>query len=331
VPILGWLVLRGRCRRCARPISARYPLVELTVALLFLGAYLRWGVSAAAAAGALLSAASVILIATDLEARILPDEITLGTLLLGLVLAGASDLVAGRHLRWGESDLLEAAAGAALGAGVLLGIRAAYQAVRGAEGMGLGDVKMIAMIGALTGPPGVLVSLFFASLSGALLGGALLLARALRWRRARSLALRGELLSSARVGAGLALDAGGVVVAAGARWREIPGSSEPSHPPSLGRPAGVPLLAFLRLGKRRLLRDLPTATGRLVLEDDVFFRVLAARFERAGTASLLLLSRADIPFGVFLAVGSLAAFAFARPALTLLFGDLPIPADRLLP
>ncbi|HKC23267.1 MAG TPA: prepilin peptidase [Thermoanaerobaculia bacterium] len=333
VPIVGWLFVRGRCRSCGARVSARYPLVELAVALLFLGAFLRWGLAPATVAAALLSAASVILIATDLEARILPDEVTLGTLALGLALDAAAD-AAGRHrLSWGESDLLEALAGAALGASVLLAVRFAYQALRGVEGMGLGDVKMIAMIGALTGPAGVLLSLFFGSVSGALLGGVLLLVRTARWSRARRLARAGRLERAAVVGGGLVLDEGGRVVAAGPRWSEIPGGSSPGAPPALALPVGRPMLALLRLGRRRARAGKTTFTGRLVLEDEEsFFRVLAARVERMGEGrTLLLLSRADIPFGVFLALGALAAFAFGRPALALLFGDIPVPAARLLP
>jgi leader peptidase (prepilin peptidase)/N-methyltransferase len=331
VPILGWLLLRGRCRACRAPISPRYPLVELVVAVLFLAAFLRYGATSEAVAAALLSAASVILVSTDLEARILPDEVTLGTMVLGLVLAATSDVAAHRPIRWGESDLLESAAGAALGAGLLLGIGGVYRGVRGGEGVGLGDVKMIAMIGALTGPAGVLLSLFFGSLSGALLGGALLASRALSWGRARALAHSGDLSGAARAGAGLAVSPEGRIVATGARWSEIPGASSAAEPPALARPVGRPLLALLRLGARRARRGVVTSTGRLVLEDETFFRVLAARVESVRGATLLLLARADIPFGVFLALGSVTAFVIGRAALSWLFGDLPIPAARLLP
>ena len=77
VPVVSWLVLGGRCRRCRAPISARYPLVETLVALLFLAAGFLYGPTLVAASAALLAGACVILAATDLEARTLPDEVTL--------------------------------------------------------------------------------------------------------------------------------------------------------------------------------------------------------------------------------------------------------------
>src|SRR5439155_22548091 len=119
---------------------------------------------------------------------------------VGLAIAGAHDLSSGSRLRLGESDLLDALLGAALGAGLLLSVRAAYKAFRGVEGMGSGDVTMIAMIGALSGPAGVLLSLFFGSLSGALLGAGLVASRELRWARARRGLARGD--AAAAVAAG---------------------------------------------------------------------------------------------------------------------------------
>src|SRR5204863_3479686 len=135
-----------------------------------------------------------------------------------------------------------------------------------------------------------------------LLGGVLLLVRAARWSRARRLARAGRLERAAVVGGGLVLDEDGRVVAAGPRWSEIPGGSTPGVAPSVALPVGRPMLALLRLGRRRARGGKATFTGRLVLEDEEsFFRVLAARVERVGEGrTLLLLSRADIPFGVFL-------------------------------
>ena len=94
VPVVSWLVLRGRCRRCGAPIDTRYPAVEMLVALLFLAAGLLYGPTLVAASAALLGAGCVILAATDLEARTLPDEVTFGTLGCGLLLAALRDRAA---------------------------------------------------------------------------------------------------------------------------------------------------------------------------------------------------------------------------------------------
>ncbi len=94
VPVVSWLVLRGRCRRCGAPIDIRYPVVEMLVALLFLAAGLLYGPTLVAASAALLSAACVILAATDLEARTLPDEVTFSTLGCGVLLAALRDRAA---------------------------------------------------------------------------------------------------------------------------------------------------------------------------------------------------------------------------------------------
>jgi leader peptidase (prepilin peptidase)/N-methyltransferase len=335
VPIVSWLLLRGRCRHCAAAISLRYPFIEAAVGMLFLLAALFWGPTPLAASAALLSAAGVVLVATDLESRVLPDEVTLGTLAVGVLLAGLRDVLARspeNPFRLAGSHTAEAVLGAAFGAALLLGVRAAYKAVRGGEGMGLGDVKMIAMIGAFTGPAGVLLTLLFASLSGSLVGLSLALARRLSWTGARRFreAPAGSAIPFARR-AGLLVDTGGHVVAAGPRWREIPGGAGVGVPVSSSGPAARQLVAFFRLARRRARSGLGSEYGRLALDDgEDFFRVLAVRALPVPGGLLLLLSRADIPFGVVLAFGAWAAFAAGRVFLFRLFGDLPV-ALRLLP
>jgi len=335
VPILSWLLLRGRCRRCGSAISFRYPLVEGAMALLFLSASLAYGPTPEALAAMLLGSASLILVATDLESRILPDEVTLGTLALGLLLAGARDVLgrrAGQPFVLADSHAFEAVLGAALGAGFLLAVRAAYEKLRGMEGMGLGDVKMIAMIGALTGPVGTLLALFLASLAGALLGGALAGFRRLSWGFALRRAAGGpDARASVARRRGLLVDADGRVAVASPGYAEIPGAARPGDLAQAARGAARPLAAFVRLARRRAARGEPSATGRLPVDDGGdFFRVLAVRAVPSGGGLLVLLSRADIPFGVFLGAGGLAAFAVGRSLLSQLAPGLPLPA-RLLP
>jgi leader peptidase (prepilin peptidase)/N-methyltransferase len=335
VPVLSWLLLAGRCRRCDAPISPRYPLVEAAGALLFLGSVLLWGPTPVAAGGALLALACVILVATDLETRTLPDEVTLGTLALGLVVAALRDrgaAAAGAPLLSAHAHLAEAVLGAAVGAAVLELVRRAYFALRGQEGMGGGDVKMLAMAGAFTGPAGVFLTLFFASLAGTAVAGGAALARRLRWaaalRAARTDARRAE--SLARAG-GLLVGNDGCIAAAGERWREVPGAAADRERVAADRRAAGRLLAFVRLARARARRGETSASGRLVLDDGArFFRVLAARAAPTPGGLLVLLARADVPFGVFLAAGALLAYAAGRAALEALVGD-PAFLSRLLP
>jgi leader peptidase (prepilin peptidase)/N-methyltransferase len=163
LPVVSWLLLGGRCRDCRAPIPVRYPLVELATGLAFAGAVLRFGWTADAAAAAVLAALLVALGAIDLDHFLLPDRLTLPGLALGLAFQAAApggSLVAGLR-------------GALVGAGVLLVLAGGWELLRGVEGMGLGDVKMLAMIGAFLGVAGTLVTLVAASFAGALAGLAL--------------------------------------------------------------------------------------------------------------------------------------------------------------
>lgn len=335
VPILSWLLLRGRCRACGAPISPRYPIVESAGALLFVASALLWGPTPVAAGGAALGLACVILVATDLETRTLPDEITLGTLALGLAVAALRDrggAAAGEPFLSAHAHLAEAVLGAALGAAFLEVVRRAYLAVRGQEGMGGGDVKMLAMAGAFTGPAGVFLTLFFASLAGTAIAGGAALTRRLRWAAAFDAARRdaGRAPSLALSG-GLLVGNDGLIAASGSRWREVPGAAADGEAVSADRRSAGRLLAFIRLARVRARRGETSASGRLVLDDgEQFFRVLAARAARTPAGLLVLLARADVPFGVFLAAGALLAYVAGRAALGTLLGSPPLPS-RLLP
>ncbi len=164
LPVLSWLVLGGRCRDCGTAISWRYPAIETLTGVLFAGCFLRFGLTAEALGGAVLCALCVALAGIDAEHMILPDRLTLPGVAVGIAVqawAAAPDWPRG---------LLAGAWGALLGGGLLLLVIGVYWLVRRAWGMGLGDVKMLAMVGAFLGWKGVLVTLFFASLSGAVVG-----------------------------------------------------------------------------------------------------------------------------------------------------------------
>ena len=163
VPVVSWLVLRGRCRTCGDGISAMYPLVELITGLLFAGGYLIYGWTPLLAVRLLFACAMVVLFAIDLRHRILPNVITLPGIVAGL--AFSFMLPPG----W-----LAALIGAVAGGGALFLIAEVYYRVRGVEGLGMGDVKMLAMIGAFLGWQLTLVTLMLASFSGSLVGVALI-------------------------------------------------------------------------------------------------------------------------------------------------------------
>jgi len=164
LPVVSWLLLGGRCRDCGARISPRYPLIEAATAALFVGCVAAFGVSVAAVAAALFGSLLIALAAIDVEHLLLPDRLTLPGIAIGFALQP--------FLPWGgwRSALL----GALLGGGILLALSAAWLLLRGEEGMGMGDVKMLAMIGAFLGWKGMAVTLFSASLLGAIVGLALL-------------------------------------------------------------------------------------------------------------------------------------------------------------
>ena len=160
LPVLSFLLLRGRCRDCGERIGVRYPLVELATAVGFVGSVLRFGATATALAAALLLSLLLALAVIDFDHLLLPDKLTLPG--LGLGLAAQLALPAG--------SLASGLAGALVGAGFLLAVAGAWELARGAEGMGLGDVKMLAMIGAFLGIGGVVVTLVVGTLVGSIIG-----------------------------------------------------------------------------------------------------------------------------------------------------------------
>jgi len=167
LPLLSWIALGGRCRACRAPISPRYPLVELLTGLAFAGAVARFGFAPEALAGAIFAALLIALSAIDLEHFLLPDRLTLPGLAVGLVAQVALP----------SGSLGRGIAGALVGAGILLVVAGTWELVRGVEGMGLGDVKMLAMIGAFLGQSGVVVTLVFGTLFGSIAGLALVAVR----------------------------------------------------------------------------------------------------------------------------------------------------------
>jgi leader peptidase (prepilin peptidase)/N-methyltransferase len=159
VPVLSWAFLRGRCRRCGTPISIRYPIVELLTMLVFLLHLWVFGWSLLMAVRVAFATALVALFAIDLEHHLLPDKITLPGIVVGLIVS----LVL-------PPGIVDSILGTLLGGGVLWAIGEAYYRYSGQQGMGGGDVKMLAMVGAFLGWKLVLVTLVLSSVAGSLIG-----------------------------------------------------------------------------------------------------------------------------------------------------------------
>lgn len=166
IPVVSWVLLRGRCRSCRSVISIAYPVIELVTAVVFVGALYVYGASWLLAVRLLFACALIVLFAIDLEHQILPNVITLPGIVAGFV--ASLFLPPG----WWASLI-----GIIIGGGVLWAIAEAYYRVRHQEGLGMGDVKMLAMIGAFLGWQLTLVTLVFASFAGSVVGVALIAGR----------------------------------------------------------------------------------------------------------------------------------------------------------
>lgn len=161
VPVLSWLLLRGRCAACATPISWQYPLVELATALASLAVALAFGFSLQALAALAFTWALVALCGIDFRTQLLPDQITLTLLWAGLLLALAGVFV----------GPVQAILGATVGYLSLWSVYWLFKLATGKEGLGYGDFKLLGALGAWMGPAAILPIVLLASLSGALIGG----------------------------------------------------------------------------------------------------------------------------------------------------------------
>ena len=181
IPVLSWIFLGGKCRNCKTKISAMYPAVELLTGLLFLACYLVFGLTADALKWAVFAALLVVLTITDLRERILPDEVNFFGLGAGLLFSFFTKSLDGTALwlanRWFDFpppqmalSFADAALGALAGSGLLWIVAEGYFRLRGREGMGLGDVKMMAAVGAFLGLKRTLLTVLMGSLLGSVIG-----------------------------------------------------------------------------------------------------------------------------------------------------------------
>ncbi|MGH7793341.1 MAG: prepilin peptidase [Candidatus Binatia bacterium] len=169
IPLLSYALLRGRCRACGERISFRYFAVELLMGLFAVALYYRFGLSFEFLVGFIFVGALIVISFIDLAVRIVPDVISLPGILLGLTLS-----IIGYFMTGGPSSInpspLSSFIGILAGGGFLLATAWVYEKVTGVEGMGGGDIKLLAMIGAFLGWPSIPVTLFFASLVGSVVG-----------------------------------------------------------------------------------------------------------------------------------------------------------------
>ncbi len=160
IPILSWFILRGKCRQCKTPFSIRYAIVELVMASLFAALYMHHGISWTLFEHSIFAFGVVTASVIDLDHMILPDTFTLSGIVLGLLGATLSP----------ERDFMPAFWGVLLGGGSLYLVAIIYATLRKQEGMGGGDIKLLAWIGALLGWTSVPFVIFCSSLIGSIVG-----------------------------------------------------------------------------------------------------------------------------------------------------------------
>lgn len=160
IPIVSYLLLRGQCRNCGMRISAQYPAIELLVALIWLSAALRFGLTIEALRSASFLTLLLGIALTDAREMVIPDQFSLGGAVIGLALAAAP----------GGFPFTRALIGALLGYVLLWAVKLGAEKALKKPALGIGDIHMMAMVGAFTGVSGALVTLFLGSVLGLLIG-----------------------------------------------------------------------------------------------------------------------------------------------------------------
>ncbi len=161
IPIVSWMVLRGKCRKCKQPISIRYPIVEFLMGLFFAAIYYRYGMTISTVEYLIFTFMVVTSSFIDLDHMILPDRFTLSGIVIGLIGAAINP----------DRAFMDAFLGVLIGGGFLLAIAYLYFAVRKIEGMGGGDIKLLGWIGAICGLQSILFVVLASSLLGLAIGG----------------------------------------------------------------------------------------------------------------------------------------------------------------
>lgn len=166
IPVISYILLKGKCRNCGIPISFRYPLVEIISGLTALAVFMKFGIFAEGLIYFAFISALVVITFIDVDHGIIPDTISLPGIPVGFLLAS---------LVLPSMNYKTSLAGILTGGGSLLAVAWTYYLITKKEGMGVGDIKLLAMIGAFTGWKGVLFTIFVASATGTLAGIAVML------------------------------------------------------------------------------------------------------------------------------------------------------------
>jgi len=174
IPLFGWLWLKGRCRYCQKPLGFQYPIVELLGAIAAVASLWKFGWTFASGVFFVFLCLLIIITFIDLAHQIIPDRITLPAMVLALFVAPYLP----------EFSFVQGLLGLLAGGGVLWGIAATYSRLTGVEGIGGGDIKLMGLVGALTGWPGALFTLFGGAVLGAVVGVALLAVKGKNMRTA---------------------------------------------------------------------------------------------------------------------------------------------------
>lgn len=186
IPIFGYLYLKGKCHNCKEKISVRYPFVELISGLLAVILYQKFGFGLEFFSYLILCFSLIVVTFIDLEFMIIPNVITFPGILVGLIIAsiktdwsGFSEIISVLSLNnfgliISRVPILESLSGILLGGGILFSIAYLYKLIRKIDGMGMGDVKLLAMLGAFLGPGGIVFIIFISSLIGTIVGVSLM-------------------------------------------------------------------------------------------------------------------------------------------------------------
>jgi len=160
IPVVSYLLLKGRCKNCGKRIPFRYLVVEIITSAAYAYAYWRSGLSPLYLVDLIFFSLLILIAFTDLETYLIPDVYSIGGIFAGLALSGPNPLVSWKG----------AVVGVILGGSIFAGIAYAYARIRKQEGLGGGDIKLLAMIGAFTGCKGIIITIFISAVTGLLAG-----------------------------------------------------------------------------------------------------------------------------------------------------------------
>ncbi|MCC6932789.1 MAG: prepilin peptidase [Deltaproteobacteria bacterium] len=170
IPIVSWFFLRGRCKSCHNPISGRYPLVEFLSGIFAALSFINFGLTLTALVIYIYAASLIVITFIDLDFKIIPDAISLSGIVIGLIIGAVNGFYPGIFVAPISQSALSSLFGVLVGAGLPLAIFYGYYLCTKKEGLGMGDVKLLGLIGALFGWQAAIATIFIGSFFGAIFG-----------------------------------------------------------------------------------------------------------------------------------------------------------------